>query len=187
METRKRNIALIGFRATGKSVIGRLLAQKHGRPFVDMDESLVNSFGEEILSWVQIHGWESFRKAESDLLNRLSLQTELIVATGGGVVISPDNRRTLRKGFFVIWLQASPETIHHRLTKDPKSESFRPPLTQLPLKEEIEQLLSQRRAWYQESADLILETDLLPPQALVERIEESIENKVLDSNQRNGM
>ena len=84
----KTRIALIGFRASGKSLVGKLLAEELNLSFVDMDERLVASFGRGIDQWVQAHGWESFRQAESELLEELSREQGLVVATGGGVVLS---------------------------------------------------------------------------------------------------
>lgn len=168
----KPNIALVGFRATGKSAVGRLLAQRLDRTFVDMDERLVDSFGEDIQSRVRSHGWESFREAESALLEELAYVRNLVVATGGGVVIKPFNRERLRTHFFVTWLQASSETIRSRLSGDPRSEAFRPALTDLPLREEIDHLLAERSPWYEDVADLTLKTDALPPHECVEIIRE---------------
>ena len=168
IEEKNRSIALIGFRATGKSTVGQILAQELGRTFADMDERLVAVLGQDIQDWVRSHGWESFREAESDLLETLASVKEMVVSTGGGVIIRPSNREILRNRFLVVWLRASPETVHSRLTRDPKSEAFRPALTPLPLKEEIEHLLSERSPWYAETADLILETDVLSPRECVE-------------------
>lgn len=169
---KRLNIALVGFRATGKSTTGQVLAQKLNRTFVDMDEQLVASLGQQIREWVRSHGWESFREAESSLLETLAPREDLVVSTGGGVIIDPFNREILKSRFLVVWLQATAETVYSRLTRDPKSEAFRPALTHLPFKEEVEHLLSERSPWYRETADLILETDTLSPQECVEIIME---------------
>lgn len=169
---KRRNIALIGFRTTGKSVTGKILAKRLGRIFVDMDDVLVATLGQDIDGWVRSHGWESFRKAESELLKTLSLRENLVVATGGGVILKGDNRQILKESFDVVWLQAPPHTLYSRLLEDPKTRSQRPALTDLPMKEEIERLLHERSPLYSQAADLILDTDTCPPQEVASQIHE---------------
>ena len=166
----KANIALIGFRASGKSLVGKLLAQECNLSFVDMDERLVASFGKDIDQWVQAEGWESFRQAESKLLEELARGQGLVVATGGGVILSAHNRHLLKTHFHVIWLKASLETTCLRMLSDPDTGKNRPALTTLPLREEIEQTLAARSAFYEETADIVLETDVTPPADLVSRL-----------------
>ena len=166
-EMRKHSIALIGFRATGKSLIGRLLAEALGMELVDMDEELVARLGQDINTWVGKHGWESFREAESELLTALSRRKNLVLATGGGIVLRADNRKMLKDGFLVVWLKASPETIHSRLVLDPKTSSNRPPLTGLSLEEEIRRVSEERFPLYMETADLDLVTEERPLPDLV--------------------
>jgi len=164
------NIAFIGFRASGKSLIGRLLARRHHLAFVDMDERLVALSGKDIDQWVAAEGWEPFRQAESELLEQLARGRGLVVATGGGVILSAHNRQVLKTQFHVIWLQASLETTCLRMLKDPNTGRNRPALTSLPLREEIAQILAARSTLYRETADLILETDDIPPTELVSRL-----------------
>jgi len=156
---KERNIALIGFRATGKTAVGKILAQQLGRIFVDMDQYLTASAGREIACWVRLEGWESFRKAESELLETMNTRIGLVVATGGGVILAPENRRLLKDSFFSVWLEASAETIHSRIVSDPQSCSTRPPLSELPLQDEIRKLLSEREPFYRETADLGVNTE----------------------------
>jgi len=170
-EMQKRNIALIGFRTTGKSLTGKVLAERLSRVFVDMDDMLVATLGQDIDAWVRSHGWESFREAESALIETLSSRENLVVATGGGGILEERQPKGLRKGFYVVWLQAAPETIYSRLIEDPKTPSNRPPLTDLPMKEEIERLLQERSPLYAETSDLILETDNCPAENLALRIQ----------------
>jgi shikimate kinase len=170
----KSNIALIGFRASGKSLLGGLLAQELKLSFVDMDERLIASFGKSIDQWVQSEGWESFRKAESELLGQLAHEQGLVVATGGGVVLSTLNRNLLREHFFVIWLKASPETTNLRMLSDPHTETNRPAFTILPLREEIQETLAERRTFYEETAHITLETDDALPAQLVSIIQRQL-------------
>jgi shikimate kinase len=163
------NIALIGFRASGKSLVGKLLAEDLGLSFVDMDARLVASFGMDIDQWVHSQGWESFRHEESELLAQLAREQGLVVATGGGVVLSALNRNLLRSQFLVVWLKASPEATHLRMLGDPHTGANRPALTTLPIQEEIRQILAERSDCYQDTAHIILETDnALPAQLVLE-------------------
>ncbi len=166
----KQGIALIGFRGVGKSIVGRLLARMLGWAFVDMDEKLVESMGMDIRAWVGMHGWESFRDAESKLLASLAPADGVVVATGGGVVLRAENRVALRSAFHVVWLGASSATINLRLSGDPGTGAQRPSLTGLPPAEEVERLLRERHPLYKETADEVLETDSLTPGEAAERI-----------------
>ncbi|MEM5786993.1 MAG: shikimate kinase [Syntrophobacteraceae bacterium] len=157
-----RNIALIGFRATGKSAVGAILADELGRMFIDMDKHLTASAGREIACWVRLEGWDSFRKAETELLDALASKKDLVVATGGGVVLAPENRMVLKRDFFTIWLRASADTIYRRMTSDPQTSSTRPAFSELPLEQEIRQLLRERESLYAACADLEIATDCKP-------------------------
>ncbi len=159
----KSRIALIGFRATGKSLLGRGLAQASGRAFVDMDDELVASLGMSIDQWVKLHGWESFRREESRLLSALAPRDRVVVATGGGIVLDPANRDLLRAAFDVIWLKASKETILSRILGDDRSAAYRPPLTGLPLEKEIEAVLKERLPLYAATAHHSVEVDFSEP------------------------
>jgi shikimate kinase len=169
---KKHGLALIGFRATGKSTIGRALAQKLGWTFTDMDALLVESFGRDINAWVRLHGWESFREAEAKLLMTLSGRKEIVLSTGGGVILRSSNREALKRNFDVVWLQASPEAIYSRLKEDPNTTGSRPALTDLPLREEIERTILERQPLYHETADYVLDTDFSAPIELTDSIYE---------------
>jgi shikimate kinase len=156
---RQRNIALIGFRATGKSTVGEILARQLGREFVDMDQRLTSEAGRDIATWVRQDGWDSFRRSESGLLGIISKQKALVVATGGGIVLDPQSRRLLRKHFFTVWLKATPQTIYARLSSDPESLRTRPSLCELPMKEEIVKVLSERKPLYAQVAIIEIDTE----------------------------
>lgn len=167
---KEKSITLIGFRATGKSLVGAILAQRLGWEFVDMDSELTAVFGMEISEWVSLHGWDAFRAAETRVLETLGDRERLVLSTGGGVVLSAENREFLRTHFFVVWLKASVETILTRLAGDPATGTNRPPLTDLPLRQEIEQVLQERSPLYEEAADMVLNADEASPEALINRI-----------------
>ncbi|MEN6437367.1 MAG: shikimate kinase [Syntrophobacter sp.] len=156
---KERNIALIGFRATGKSAVGKIVARILGRVFIDMDQHLMASAGREIACWVRLEGWESFRSAESELLEALASRPGLVVATGGGVVLGAQNRRILARDFVTIWLKAPAQVIEERIASDSKSRATRPPLSNMSPDEEIRTLLHEREPLYAQSASIEIDTD----------------------------
>jgi shikimate kinase len=168
------NIALIGFRATGKSTVGQILARSLNRSFIDMDRRLIQDAGLDITAWVSRNGWTSFRRAESGLLEILRLQKNLVLATGGGIVVDPVNREALRKDFFTVWLKATSHTIFSRLNSDPDSCRTRPALSALPLEEEVLKILCEREPLYTESADLVVDTDSKTVSQISREIEDGI-------------
>jgi shikimate kinase len=172
---KERNIALIGFRATGKSAVGKPLAEKLGRVFIDMDLHLTACAGRDIACWVRMEGWASFRRAESELLAVLGSRENLVVATGGGVVLNPENRRVLKERFFTVWLKAGPETIYSRISADPLSPANRPALSDMSPQEEIRALLAERAPLYAEVADLEIYGEGKSVPEIVEAIARSME------------
>lgn len=178
--SQKKSIALVGYRATGKTFLGRILSKELCVPFVDMDEELGKRLGMSIQEWVAAFGWESFRQAESRLLEELALKPPMVLATGGGVVLSESNRLTLGRHFLVIWLQASFETICRRLGDDPATSTQRPALTGLPKEEEIRSLLASRLPLYTQVAHFTLCSDVDPPSISIQRILDFVEGESLD-------
>ena len=140
------NIYLIGPRASGKTTLGRRLAQSLGRPFVDLDARFVEARGESIAELVAREGWDAFRQAEADILAETAGQKGLVAATGGGVVLLPQNRALLSRGL-VLYLQAHPDRLAERLMADLNPDQ-RPNLTELGLKEEIIATLAEREPLY---------------------------------------
>ncbi len=166
----KDSIAFVGYRATGKTTVGRIVAQRLGWIFVDMDETLMDRLGMTIAEWVRDKGWESFRAEESRLLAEVASSKHVVVATGGGVVEKLENRQILKNNFFVIWLSCPAEEIVDRLAKDEKSISNRPSLTGLGLLEEVSQVLSHREPLYREVADVVIDVHSKKPNEVCDLI-----------------
>lgn len=141
-----RNIYLIGPRASGKTTLGRLLAKRLGRPFVDLDAVFVDKHGETIAELVGREGWDAFRAAEAAIVAEAGKTPGQVVATGGGAVLLPENREVLSRGL-VFYLQAQPERLAERLMAD-LNEAQRPKLTELGLREEITATLAEREPLY---------------------------------------
>lgn len=161
LEQQKLNLVLIGYRAVGKTSIGQHLAQRLARPFLDLDLLLEQEAGETIADLVARSGWPEFRRREKELVRRFAVPQDLVLATGGGAVLDPDNVANLRQGGRLIWLRARPETIRARLARDAAQLDQRPGLTAAGTLAEIDAVLAQRLPFYQAAADLILDVDHL--------------------------
>jgi shikimate kinase len=168
----KDRICLIGYRGTGKTTIGPLLAQKLGWGHLDADVVLEAHVGIPIRDYFARHGEPSFRSEESRILRELLQKSAHVISTGGGVVVREDNRKHLKDSSFNVWLEAQPETIQRRLEADPITSAQRPNLAQGGL-EEIRQMLANRQNLYAEVADLRISTDELFPEHIVDRILEA--------------
>ena len=120
---------LIGSRGSGKTTVARLLAQRLGWSWCDADSILEERLGRTIRDIFAKEGEEAFRVKEAQVLAELSQARNMVIATGGGVVLRPANRTCLRTGF-VIWLTAPPEILYARMLDDTTNIERRPPLAQ---------------------------------------------------------
>ncbi|WP_459558195.1 shikimate kinase [Lacunimicrobium album] len=152
-------ITLIGYRGTGKTSVAQALAERLGWAWVDADVLLVERAGKSIADIFATQGEAAFRDLESSLLRELISRKNMVLATGGGIVIRSENRDLLKTLNPVVWLTATPETIQARLEADVKTAANRPALTSLPAAEEIRALLELRGPWYTEVATLKVSTD----------------------------
>jgi len=164
------NLYLVGYRCTGKTSVGRLLAEALVWTFVDLDHELVAEAGIPIEDIVDSQGWKYFREREAQLLERLSLATKQVISTGGGVVTVPENIATMRGSGKVVWLHASPATIGARMEADRSTAGQRPPLHGNDSVVEIEEVLAERVPLYDEAMHLQVETDDLSLEEVVESI-----------------
>jgi shikimate kinase len=167
------NVVLIGYRGTGKSTVGRLLAARLRRTLVSTDEEVIRRAGRSIPEIVRESGWEHFRDHETEICRQLAGRDDLVIDTGGGAILRPENVEALRRGR-VFWLTASVETITARV----KDDTQRPSLTGTKsFTEEIEDVLRTREPKYRAAAHDIIETDGRSPEAvaaiIVERFQAS--------------
>lgn len=150
------NIILIGFMGSGKSSVGKLLAEKMGYDFRDTDDMIVADEGMEIQEIFNKYGEELFRNLETTLL--LSVMDTLertVLATGGGMPVRERNLNLLRVMGKIVYLRASQESVESRLFGD----NTRPILMGDDYKDRIKKLLSERTPIYERAADLIIDTD----------------------------
>lgn len=152
-------IYLTGYRCTGKTTVGRLLAKKINWSFVDADVMLVDEANMTVAQIVEKYGWDDFRDRESAILKRLSQGKDQVVATGGGVILREQNRHVMKETGTVIWLKASIATISERMSGDDKTLGQRPGLTDKGALAEIEETLTQRLPLYREAMDFSVDTD----------------------------
>jgi shikimate kinase len=165
------NVILIGFRCTGKTAVGRELARRLGRPFVDADTCLQERAGKSIAAVFAEGGELLFRRLEREVLAELTQRDGIVLAAGGGAVLDEENVRRLRGSGPVVRLTAALETILCRLADDEKTESERPRLTsEADLRREVEQLLACREPFYQRAADVTIDTEGLTVPQVAEEV-----------------
>jgi len=158
---------LIGPMGAGKSTIGRLLAKELGLPFKDSDKEIEERTGASIPLIFDVEGEAGFRDREQAVITELCAQPGLVLATGGGAVLRPENREAMRShGAIVIYLHAS---VEHQLARTARDRN-RPLLqTENPARV-LSDLLALRDPLYREVATLIIETDIRPPRMVVQEI-----------------
>ena len=152
----KHNIILIGFMGSGKTSVGKLLAQRLSYSFCDTDQLLESKAGDTINHIFLVHGEEYFRNMETQLLLELSSTLrQTVLSTGGGMPLREQNSRLLMKLGFVVYLKASKETTVNRLMGD----TTRPLLNGEELSHKVERMLSIRTPIYEKAAHKIIVTD----------------------------
>ncbi len=171
------NINLVGYRGCGKTAVGRKLAEVLQRPFVDSDIVIVERAVVSIAEFVAKFGWEYFRRLEAEVIRDCCQQDEIVLATGGGVVLACKNRRLLQKSGVNFWLQASSDTILERLDNDPQSLLLRPPLSTLDRADEIQVGLKEREPFYRDLADFMIPVDQCGVDGIVLQIVKILEEE----------
>ncbi|WP_081443590.1 shikimate kinase AroK [Methylophaga thiooxydans] len=148
------NIFLIGPMGAGKSTIGRQLAKALRKKFYDSDREIEKRTGVSI-SWIfEMEGEAGFRERESKAIDELTAFDNVVVATGGGAILSEENRNWLRSRGEVVYLSATAEQLYRRTAKDKK----RPLLQTGDRRKQIEALMAQRNPLYEQVADIIIKT-----------------------------
>jgi shikimate kinase len=140
-----KNIVLIGFMGTGKSSTGYRLAQKLKREFIDTDREIERVTGLPISKLFKLHGEIRFRSEEELVVNKISDRINLVIATGGGIILNPANINNLRKNGIIICLDAAPEDIYARVSR---KKGVRPLLRNNLSVEGITALLKSRESFY---------------------------------------
>jgi shikimate kinase len=169
------NIILIGARGAGKTSVGRRLAQRLQRPFVDTDERIERLTGRSVRELFAERGETGFRDLESKSLRQALLENGQVVSVGGGAVVRDENRNCLRTGGLCIWLTAPAAELLRRVAADEGSPTTRPALTTLSPADEMKRLLEERSPHYSQLADLTLDTADRDVDQIVDTIVASID------------
>jgi len=153
-----KKIILTGYRATGKSSVGRLLAERLGVEFIDMDLVIEERYG-RISQLVAEQGWEFFRAREKELLEEMVALKEGVVATGGGAIMHQNVWPALRETGLVVWLTSDLEHICRRLGEDPNSKEQRPSLTGGEIRAEAAAVMKEREPLYRQWSHLEIDSN----------------------------
>lgn len=153
-----QHLYLTGFRGTGKTSVGGMLAKSLGRIVIDLDQMIEANAGKSIREIFDMGGESLFRRLETEALTTAAEAPDSVVSLGGGAILSEENRDIIRQSGICFWLDADAETIADRIRQDQTTADRRPPLTSLGELEEIRQLLTERRNLYEAAADHRIET-----------------------------
>ena len=153
------NIVLVGYRCSGKTTVGKLLARDLKRKFLDTDRFIEGNTGLPIHSYVSQKGWRDFRAVEKEVVSNVASRDDLVIATGGGVVIDRENVRNLKKNGWVVWLDTGVSVIRERMKKTQRSGEFRPALSGADPLREIDRILHERMPAYENACDYRVGTD----------------------------
>ena len=160
------NILLTGFMGAGKTTVGKKLAKRLGYFFIDTDREIEKEQGCSIAEIFKYGGEECFRDLETDILQKLQTKQNLVIATGGGMVLRNENRSLMQSLGTRVYLKVELQELMRRLKKDKK----RPLLQKSKPEEHILEMLQQRKSIYEEAECIIDTTDLSPHQMVTEII-----------------
>ena len=167
-----RNIVLVGFMGTGKSTVGKILARRLGRTWVDVDQRIEEAEKRKIADIFEKDGESAFRRMEKEMVSQVAGGANLVITTGGGVVLDAENMKALKANGVLVALAATVETVHQRV-----KDSRHRPLLNLPagqagtqdMQSEIQRLLEARKPHY-DRADLKCATDGKTAQQVADEI-----------------
>jgi shikimate kinase len=163
-------IALIGYRCSGKTAVGRELAKRLGWRFADADRAVEERAGKTVAEIFAQDGERAFRALEREAIAELADAEKCVIATGGGALGNRKNAAALKRDGKVIWLETSADELARRARAEEARGIKRPALTDLPLEEEVAAVLKKRMPAYKAAADCIIQTDGYTPSEIVERI-----------------
>ena len=178
-------VVLIGYRATGKSTVGRILSAKLKIAFWDTDVMVEKSMVMPIKEIVALHGWDFFRAKERETIKYLTQKEDCVIATGGGVVLFRENVDLLKQAGVIIWLNAPLQDIIDRLKKDARNGAIRPQFTSGNIIQETIDIMRQRLPLYESAADYTVDTLNKNAEEVAEEIYQYLlKSKILDKIHR---
>ena len=164
------NLFLVGLMGAGKTTVGKLLAKHLGKQFIDSDHEIERRTGVKVHVIFELEGEAGFRAREAAVIDELSQQNNIVLATGGGAILQEENRRALHSRGTVIYLRANVEDLWRR-TRHDKS---RPLLQTENPRARLQQLLTQRDPLYRETAHLVIDTGEQNVQKLLRNLEKEL-------------
>ncbi len=161
------NIVLCGMMGAGKTTIGIRIAELTGRRWYDTDGVIVDRYG-KISDIFEYYGEPHFRKLETEIVKELAVQDNLVISTGGGLVLKKENNEVLQQNGKIVFLRAGFETLVHRL----KVDGTRPLLqtSTESIRDRLQRLLNERTPVYEHVADYIVDVDGKTPETIAEEI-----------------
>jgi shikimate kinase len=176
----ERNVVLVGFMATGKTEVGKIVSKRLARTFVDIDDDIIKDTGMNIGNIFETYGEEFFRDLESHAIQKRCEMTNLVIATGGGSLLRVENVESLKRTGILICLTASPEEILRRVG----DERHRPLLNVADKLSTIRGLMDQRKRSYA-CADIMIDTEGRSPHETAEQIILRLSSVLKDENDKN--
>ena len=183
MDFPQKKVILTGFRATGKSSVGKLLAARLAVDFIDMDKVIEEREGRSIRQMVAEHGWDYFREKERQLLLELVGQDNVVIAAGGGAILHKEIWQKLMETGLAVWLTADLDTISARLAKDSATDELRPSLTGEDIHREIGSVLASREPLYRKGSHIVIDTAENSLDEIVSLIERALAGKASQNRQ----
>jgi len=148
------NVFFVGLMGAGKTTVGRAVARRLDRPFFDSDHEIVARTGARIPVIFELEGEAGFRDREAQVITDLASQRDIVLATGGGAILRPENRQALQNNGLVVYLRANPHDLWLRTRRDKN----RPLLQTEDPKARLEELFAVRDPLYRECAHFVIET-----------------------------
>lgn len=164
------NIFLVGLMGSGKTTIGKILARQRGLAFFDSDHEIIARCGVSIPTIFEIEGEAGFRQREICVIEELSKQQGIVLATGGGAILAAENRQVLKERGTVVYLRCQPQELFMRTRYDKNRPLLQTDNPFLKLK----QLYAARHTLYMDTADIVLDSSRQSTHALVRRLENSL-------------
>ena len=161
------NIFFVGLMGAGKTTIGKLLAKKLKKTFYDTDHEIEKKLGVKVSVIFELEGEEGFRKRETQMIDELTNKKDIILATGGGAVLSEENRRLLKERGKVIYLNAKPQHLAKRMAFD----KDRPLLQQGNMLDTLNNLYRERHPLYLGVSSFVVDTGQQKTQTIINKIE----------------
>ncbi|MBW1782033.1 MAG: shikimate kinase [Deltaproteobacteria bacterium] len=175
------NIVLVGYRCSGKTTVGKLLARDLEKGFLDTDHLIEAKTGVSIASYVSQNGWKNFRRVEREIIEAIATKNNMVIATGGGVVMEQENVEDLKRNGWVVWLITEASVIRERMKHAQAQDDFRPALSGADPLNEIDTILRERSPAYERASNYRVSTDA----KTAEQVEQAIMN-ILPHTHRDG-